>query len=76
MYLYGSGMGNPSIHSHRDLPIVVVGGKAGKGALHVKYAEPTPMANLHLTLLDKAGIRLDAFGDSQGKVKEMEPLVF
>jgi Protein of unknown function (DUF1552) len=77
IYLYGSGMGNSSIHSHEDLPIIVAGGGAGKlkGGRHIKYAEPTPLANLHLTLLDKMGVRLDAFGDSQGKVKELlEPL--
>ena len=33
--------------------------------------EPTPLANLHLTLLDKVGVRLDTFADSQGKVKEL-----
>ena len=26
------------------------------------------MANLHLTLLEKVGVRLDSFADSQGKV--------
>jgi len=33
--------------------------------------EPTPLANLHLTLLEKAGVRLDAFADSKGKVEEL-----
>jgi hypothetical protein len=46
-----------------------------KGGRHIKFAKPTPLANLHLTLLDKAGVRLDAFGDSEGKVDELfEPL--
>jgi len=73
LYLYGSGMGDPNVHSHRDLPILVAGGGAGrlKGGRHIKYAEPTPMANLHLTLLEKAGVRLDAFADSTGKVDEL-----
>jgi hypothetical protein len=77
MYLYGSGMGNPDVHDHVNVPMLVAGGGAGnlKGGRHIKYAEPTPLANLHLTLLDKAGVRLDAFGDSQGKVKELlDPL--
>lgn len=77
VYLYGSGMGNPDVHDHVNLPILVAGGGAGnlKGGRHIKYAEPTPLANLHLTLLDKVGVRLDKFGDSQGKVKELlEPL--
>jgi len=73
LYLYGSGMGDPNVHSHRDLPILVAGGGAGrlKGGRHIKYAEPTPMANLHLTLLEKAGVHLDAFADSTGKVDEL-----
>ena len=73
MYLYGSGMGNSSIHSHSDLPIVLVGGGAGKlkGGRHIKYGKPTPLANLHLTLLDKVGIHQDSFGDSQGRVEEL-----
>ncbi len=77
VYLYGSGMGNPDVHDHVNLPILVAGGGAGnlKGGRHIKYAEPTPLANLHLTLLDKVGVRLDKFADSKGKVKELlEPL--
>jgi hypothetical protein len=76
LLLYGSGMGNPDVHDHVNLPILVAGGAAGrlKGARHIKYAEPTPLANLHLTLLDKMGVRLDAFADSRGKIPElMEP---
>ena len=73
LYLYGSGMGNPNIHDHINLPIIVAGGGAGrvKGGRHIKYAEPTPLANLHLTLLERAGIRMDAFADSKGKVDEL-----
>jgi hypothetical protein len=74
VYLYGSGMGNPDVHDHVNLPILVAGGRSKSGR-HIKYAQPTPLANLHLTLLDKAGVRLDRFADSQGKVKELlEPL--
>ncbi|HEY2930419.1 MAG TPA: DUF1552 domain-containing protein [Acidobacteriota bacterium] len=73
LYLYGSGMGNPNVHDHVNLPILVAGGAAGKikGGRHIKYAEPKPLANLHLTLLEKVGVRLDAFADSQGKVEEL-----
>jgi hypothetical protein len=76
VYLYGSGMGNPDIHDHVNLPILVAGG-AGKlrGGRHIRYKEPTPLANLHLTLLDKVGVRLDSFADSQGKIPELlEPV--
>jgi hypothetical protein len=73
LVLYGSGMGNPNVHDHTNLPIIVAGGAAGKmkGGRHIKYDQPTPLANLHLTLLDKVGVRLDKFGDSNGKVKEL-----
>ena len=71
--LYGSGMGNPNVHDHINLPIIVAGGGAGrmKGGRHIQYAEPTPLANLHLTLLEKVGVRLDKFADSQGKIDEL-----
>ncbi|MFM8359937.1 MAG: DUF1552 domain-containing protein [Verrucomicrobiota bacterium] len=77
LLLYGSGIGNPNIHDHSDLPVLVAGGAATglKGNRHLRYAKPTPLANLHLTLLDRAGVRLDRFADSQGKVGEIfEPL--
>lgn len=73
LYLYGSGMGNPDVHDHINLPIVVAGGAAGrvKGARHIRYAEPAPLANLHLTMLDRVGVHLDSFADSTGKVAEL-----
>ncbi len=77
LYLYGSGMGDPNVHDHQNLPILVAGGAAGKmrGGRVVRFAHPTPLANLHLTLLDKVGVELDSFGDSQGQVDELfEPL--
>ena len=77
LILYGSGIGNPNIHDHTNLPIIVAGGAATgmKGNRHLKYAKPTPLANLHLTLLDKVGVRLDKFADSSGKLDELfEPL--
>jgi hypothetical protein len=53
-----------------DLPIVVAGGAAGqvKGGRHIRYSEPAPLANLHLTMLDAVGVRLDSFQDSTGKI--------
>jgi hypothetical protein len=74
--LYGSGMGNPDKHDHVNLPILVAGGPSQrKGGRHVKYEKPQPLANLHLTLLDRVGVKLDRFADSNGEVKELlEPL--
>lgn len=71
--LYGSGMGNPSTHDHDNLPILVAGGSACgvRGGRHVKFARGTPLANLHLTLLDRVGVYIDSFGDSTGKVEDL-----
>jgi hypothetical protein len=69
MYLYGSGMANSDLHDHRNVPMVVVGGRSESGGRHVKYAELTPMANLLLTLLDKVGAHQERFGDSSGRVE-------
>jgi hypothetical protein len=77
LYLYGSGMSDPNLHDHTNLPVLVAGGKTAgfKGGRHIKYDKPTPLANLHLTLLDKVGVKLDSFADSQGKVDGLfEPL--
>ena len=73
MYLLGSGLGNPNAHDHSNLPILVAGGGAGKlkGGRHIKYAQPTPLTNLLVTLLDKSGIKLDRFADSTGRVNEL-----
>src|SRR2546425_445599 len=73
LYLYGSGMGNPNVHDHANLPIIVAGGAAGgmKGGRHIRFNKPTPLANLHLTLLDKVGVHLDSFADSNGKIDEL-----
>jgi hypothetical protein len=71
-YLLGSGLGNPNVHDHRNLPIVIASGAGSSivGGRHVKYDELTPLANLHLTLLDDVGVRLDDFADSTGRVGE------
>jgi hypothetical protein len=73
VYVYGSGMGNPSTHDHDNLPILVAGGAAYglKGGRHIKYGVGTPLANLHMTLLDRVGIPLDSFGDSNGKFDDL-----
>ena len=77
LYLYGSGMGNPNVHDHTNLPTIVAGGAAGKmrGGRHIQYDKPTPLANLHLSLLNKVGVPVESFADSTGTVDELfEPL--
>ena len=77
LYLYGSGMGNPNVHDHTNLPVIVAGGAAGKmkGGRHIQYDKPTPLANLHLSLLNKVGVPMDKFADSTGTIDGLfEPL--
>ena len=73
LYLFGSGMGDPDAHDHTDLPLIVAGGAAGnmQGGRHVTYEKHTPMANLHLTLLNKAGIEMNSFADSTRPADEL-----
>ncbi|MGB3117864.1 MAG: DUF1552 domain-containing protein, partial [Verrucomicrobiales bacterium] len=70
LLLYGSGMGNPNVHDHTNLPIIVAGGRSAgvTGNRHLRSEQSVPLANLHLTLLDKAGVTLDKFGDSNGVI--------
>jgi hypothetical protein len=66
MILYGGALSDSNRHSTENLPVLLVGGGSGalKGGRHIKYAETTPMANLHVTLMDKLGVPVEKFGDS------------
>jgi hypothetical protein len=74
IFLYGSNMSNSSAHSNYPLPTIVVGGGNGRmkrGGRHVALPDRTPLANLHLTLLNKMGIEQDRFADSTGMISEI-----
>lgn len=70
LVLYGSGMGNSQDHNHSELPVVVAGGASGRmaGGQHVRVASETPISNLLVTMLDKVGVPVDGFADSNGSV--------
>jgi len=70
LLLYGGGISDGDKHSHLALPTLLVGGAAGrvKGDRHVKLSSGTPMNNLLLTVLDKAGVHTDEFGDATGEL--------
>jgi hypothetical protein len=67
--LYGSNMSNSNAHDQYPLPTAVLGGGCGKlkGGQHLKYAEHTPLANLLVTLLNRAGVPTEKVGDSTGQ---------
>jgi hypothetical protein len=70
--MYGTGMGDCNAHDPRNIPLLLAGGHSVqlKGGRHIKYAKETPLANLHLTLLDKLGVHLDRVGDSTGRLDD------
>ena len=73
LFLYGSGMGDSDTHDHSNLPILVAGGAAGRlrGGRHIRFENPTPLSNLHLTLLNKVGVPLETFADSTGRIENL-----
>jgi hypothetical protein len=74
IFMYGSNMSNSDRHDNYPEPNIVVGGGNGKmrlGGQHLVLPERTPIANLHLTLLQKVGVERDRFGDSTGTIAEV-----
>ena len=68
--VYGAGMSEGNGHVPENLPILLLGGGNGrlKSGRHLKYPKGTPLANFHLGLLDKLGVRIDSHGNSTGPV--------
>ncbi len=74
IFLYGSNMSNSDLHNNYPEPNILVGGGNGKmklGGQHLALPERTPIANLHLTLLQKVGVERDKFGDSTGTIADV-----
>jgi hypothetical protein len=74
IFMYGSNMSNSDLHNNYPEPNILVGGGNGKmklGGQHLVLPEKTPIANLHLTLLQKVGVERDRFGDSTGVISEI-----
>jgi hypothetical protein len=68
LFLYGASLSNPNLHAHYDLPLTMVGGGRAlhAGGRHLVFPQETPMTNLLLAMLDKAGVRVESLGDSTG----------
>jgi len=73
LILFGSNMSNSDIHNNNPLPAAVFGRAYGriKGGQHIAMPADTPLANLHHTLLDRAGAGVEKFADSTGLIAEV-----
>ena len=73
--VYGAGQSDGDLHSPLDLPTLLIGGLGGtiKGNQYLNYSASakTPMMNLHMALLDKAGVRVDDIGDADGMLTDL-----
>jgi hypothetical protein len=75
LIMYGGGLGNGNLHRHQNLPCLLIGKQSGKfkTGYHVAYPDQPPMANLLLTILEKAGVPIEKLGDSTGRLP-LQPL--
>ena len=73
LLLYGSNMSNSNAHNQYPLPTAVIGGGCGKlrGGQHINFKERTPLANVLLTMLQRADVPIESVGDSTGVIAEL-----
>jgi hypothetical protein len=71
--MYGAGMSDGNSHDPKNLPILLFGAGPAifKPGRHLRFPAGTPLANLHLTLLDYFGVRIDKLGDSTGEIRTL-----
>jgi hypothetical protein len=76
MVVYGSGLSDGNKHEHNNLPVLVAGGGAGtlKSGRHIQYKKDTPMANLFVSMLDRAGVKRELLGDATGELPQLTDL--
>jgi len=76
MVVYGSGISDGNRHTHHELPVVLAGraGGALRGGLHLRYAKETPMTNLYLSMLERAGLPAESLGDSTGQLQHLSDI--
>lgn len=76
LVVYGSGLSDGNAHSHVDLPVLLAGGANGAFRMgrHVRYQAETPLNNLFLSVLEAAGVREEALGDSTGRLARLSEL--
>jgi hypothetical protein len=70
MIVYGAGLSDGNRHLHEDLPTLLIGkgGNFFRPGRRIIYRKETPMANFHLTLMDRMGVHVENFGDASGRL--------
>ena len=67
--MYGSGIENSNKHNHDNLPMLLAGGGGvNSGGHHLALGKKTPVCNLYLDMMAMAGLELEKFGDSTGRL--------
>ena len=74
MIVYGATLGDGNEHDPDDLPALLAGGGGGtiRSGRALDFAEPTDLANLHLSLLQRMGVPADRFGNSATPMHEID----
>lgn len=74
LIVYGSGIGDGNAHNHNNLPIILAGKGGGmvKSGRHIAYPDGTPLTNLYLSMLDRAGVHVEKLGDSSGRLTGLD----
>jgi hypothetical protein len=66
--LFGSGLGNGSSHSNKNLPVLIAGGELKHGKDIIFEEGTTPLCNVFVTMLQKLGVETDSFAVSTGNI--------
>ena len=71
MILYGASLGDGNEHDANDLPTLLAGGGGGTitTGRYIENAEPTDLAGLHLSLLQRMGVEIDEFGTASAPME-------
>jgi hypothetical protein len=66
--LFGSGLGNGSSHSNKNLPVMIAGGSLNHGKDIIFEEGSTPLSNVFVTMLQGLGIEAESFAASTGNI--------
>ncbi len=74
MIIYGAGLSDGNRHTHDDLPTLMIGSGGGtiRTGRRVTYRKETPISNLYLSMMDRMGVHVEHFGDSTGRLDELD----